>query len=138
MLRGADFFVNPDLFLIFLQSMVDELCCGPCLAMEIRAPDAPVTFREFVGPSDPVSCLHHNSIVSQYMFARRLSCVHYVRVCVCITCVFICALCACLCERYVRVCVCLMYVCAWWVNSVPSHQNSTSSDCHKLKPTSPH
>ena len=35
--------------------MVEELCCGPCLAMEIRAPDAPVTFREFVGPADPVS-----------------------------------------------------------------------------------
>lgn len=37
------------------QSMVDELCCGQCIAMEIRAPDAPVSFREFVGPSDPVS-----------------------------------------------------------------------------------
>ena len=60
MLHGTDFF-NPDLSLVFFQSMVDELCCGPCLAMEIRAPDAPVTFREFVGPSDPVSCLHHNS-----------------------------------------------------------------------------
>ena len=37
--------------------MVEELCCGPCLAMEIRAPDAPVTFRDFVGPTDPVSSL---------------------------------------------------------------------------------
>ena len=35
--------------------MVGELCSGPCLAMEIRAHDAAVTFREFVGPADPVS-----------------------------------------------------------------------------------
>ena len=35
--------------------MVEELCSGPCVAMEIRAPDAPVVFREFVGPTDPVS-----------------------------------------------------------------------------------
>jgi len=90
--------------------MVDELCCGPCLAMEIRAPDAPVTFREFVGPSDPVSCLHHNSVVSQ-MFARSLSCVHYVRVRACVTCVFACALHACLSVRCDRVCVCVTCFC---------------------------
>lgn len=33
--------------------MVTELSTGPCIAMEIRAQDAPKTFREFVGPSDP-------------------------------------------------------------------------------------
>lgn len=36
-------------------SMVTELCSGPCVAMEIRAQDAARTFREFVGPADPVS-----------------------------------------------------------------------------------
>ena len=35
--------------------MVTELCSGPCIAMEIRAKDAVKTFREFVGPPDPVS-----------------------------------------------------------------------------------
>ena len=34
--------------------MVSELCCGPCIAMEVRARDAAKTFREFVGPADPV------------------------------------------------------------------------------------
>lgn len=36
-------------------SMVTELTSGPCIALEIRAQDAPRTFREMVGPSDPVS-----------------------------------------------------------------------------------
>ena len=36
--------------------MVTELSSGPCIAMEIRAQDAVKTFREFVGPADPVSC----------------------------------------------------------------------------------
>ena len=36
--------------------MVDELCNGGCVAMEITAKeDVATTFREFVGPSDPVS-----------------------------------------------------------------------------------
>ena len=35
--------------------MVTELCSGPCIALEIRAKDAVKTFREFVGPADPVS-----------------------------------------------------------------------------------
>ena len=34
--------------------MVTELCSGACIAMEIRAKDAVKTFREFVGPADPV------------------------------------------------------------------------------------
>lgn len=35
-------------------SMVAELTSGTCLAMEIRAQNAPQAFREMVGPSDPV------------------------------------------------------------------------------------
>ena len=35
-------------------AMVDELSLGPCIAMEIRAQNAPVTFREMAGPADPV------------------------------------------------------------------------------------
>ena len=38
-----------------LQSMVVELCSGPCVAMEIRGSDAPTAFRQCVGPADPVS-----------------------------------------------------------------------------------
>jgi nucleoside-diphosphate kinase len=36
-------------------SMVGELTSGPCLALEIRAQNAVVSFREMVGPADPVS-----------------------------------------------------------------------------------
>jgi len=35
--------------------MVDELCSGPCMALEIHATDAAKVFREFCGPADPVS-----------------------------------------------------------------------------------
>jgi len=38
--------------------MVTELSSGPCIALEIRAKDPVKTFREFVGPADPVS--HRN------------------------------------------------------------------------------
>jgi len=38
--------------------MVTELSSGPCIALEIRAKDPVKTFREFVGPADPVS--HQN------------------------------------------------------------------------------
>ncbi len=34
--------------------MVGELTSGPCIALEIRAQDAAKTFREMVGPADPV------------------------------------------------------------------------------------
>ena len=50
-------------------SLVKELTSGPCLAMEIRAQDAARTFREFVGPADPVcvcteySLIHTNAII---------------------------------------------------------------------------
>ena len=36
-------------------SMVLELTSGPCIALEIRAQNAPVAFREMTGPADPVS-----------------------------------------------------------------------------------
>lgn len=36
-------------------AMVNELTSGPSIAMEIRAQNAPVAFREMVGPADPVS-----------------------------------------------------------------------------------
>lgn len=36
-------------------AMVTEISSGPCVAMEIRSVDAPRSFREFVGPADPVS-----------------------------------------------------------------------------------
>ncbi|KAI0231460.1 Nucleoside diphosphate kinase 7 [Lamellibrachia satsuma] len=38
--------------------MVDELSLGPCLALEIRAQNAPVTFREMAGPTDPEIARH--------------------------------------------------------------------------------
>ena len=36
-------------------SMVAEIISGPCIALEVRAQDAPQKFREMVGPVDPVS-----------------------------------------------------------------------------------
>ncbi|XP_053313477.1 nucleoside diphosphate kinase 7 isoform X2 [Spea bombifrons] len=38
--------------------MVAELCCGPCVALEIRDADAPKRFREYCGPSDPEIARH--------------------------------------------------------------------------------
>ena len=36
--------------------MVEELCNGACIVMEIvQDENVPTTFREFVGPADPVS-----------------------------------------------------------------------------------
>lgn len=37
--------------------MVNELCSGPCMVLEIQGTDAPQTFREFCGPADPVSVI---------------------------------------------------------------------------------
>lgn len=37
--------------------MVTELCSGPCIALEIRQLDPQKVFRDFCGPSDPVSYL---------------------------------------------------------------------------------
>lgn len=36
-------------------SMVTELSSGPCVAIALRAKDAPTAFREMAGPADPVS-----------------------------------------------------------------------------------
>lgn len=52
------------------KSMVEELCCGPCLAVEIRSPNAPVTFREFVGPSDPEIARHLRPGTLRAMFGK--------------------------------------------------------------------
>ncbi|XP_077552893.1 nucleoside diphosphate kinase homolog 7 [Haemaphysalis longicornis] len=38
-------------------NMVQQLCCGPCLALEVRGPDpsrCALDFKELVGPADPV------------------------------------------------------------------------------------
>jgi len=39
-------------------AMVDELCSGSCIALEICYPDEPQAFREFVGPADPEIARH--------------------------------------------------------------------------------
>lgn len=49
--RSSTFF---SVFFLF-QEMVSELCSGPCIAMEIRQLDPSKVFRDFCGPSDPVS-----------------------------------------------------------------------------------
>lgn len=38
--------------------MVSQLTSGPCIALEIRAQDAPHAFREMAGPSDPEIARH--------------------------------------------------------------------------------
>jgi len=38
--------------------MVTELCCGPCIAMEICGNDAQQAVRELAGPPDPVYDIH--------------------------------------------------------------------------------
>lgn len=38
--------------------MVEELTSGPCIALEVRAQDAPNVFRKFVGPADPEIARH--------------------------------------------------------------------------------
>ncbi|CAH2220401.1 nucleoside diphosphate kinase 7 [Pelobates cultripes] len=40
------------------QEMVAELCCGPCVALEVCQTDAPQRFREFCGPADPEIARH--------------------------------------------------------------------------------
>lgn len=62
---GPDRFFHSEIFellypclrfiVLVFQAMVDELCNGACVAMEITKDESvPSTFREFVGPSDPV------------------------------------------------------------------------------------
>jgi len=38
--------------------MVDELCTGSCLALEVRSEDAPTKVRNFCGPADPDIARH--------------------------------------------------------------------------------
>ncbi|EDO34502.1 predicted protein, partial [Nematostella vectensis] len=40
------------------RNMVEELCSGPCLAVEVRGQDVTKTFRDFVGPADPEIARH--------------------------------------------------------------------------------
>lgn len=39
-------------------SMVNELCSGPCIALDICGTDSPKTFRKFCGPADPEIARH--------------------------------------------------------------------------------
>jgi len=40
-------------------AMVDELSCGPCIAMEICGTDAQAALRQLAGPPDPVRISGH-------------------------------------------------------------------------------
>ncbi|XP_069801728.1 nucleoside diphosphate kinase homolog 7 isoform X2 [Dendropsophus ebraccatus] len=51
--------------------MVVELCSGPCIAMEIQAADAPKSFREFCGPSDPEIARHLRPRTLRAMFGKN-------------------------------------------------------------------
>lgn len=57
----------------FLQSMVTELCSGPCMVLEIHGTDTPRTFREFCGPADPVSEIIFIDVLFPHMYTRSLS-----------------------------------------------------------------
>ncbi|KAK2573756.1 Nucleoside diphosphate kinase 7 [Acropora cervicornis] len=53
------------------KSMVEELCCGSCLAMEIRSQgDVPIAFRDFVGPPDPEIARHLRPGTLRAMFGN--------------------------------------------------------------------
>jgi len=54
------------------QSMVNELCNGPCVAMEIVGPDqnTPAQFREFCGPADPEIARHIRPKTLRAMFGK--------------------------------------------------------------------
>ncbi|XP_068125905.1 nucleoside diphosphate kinase homolog 7 [Hyperolius riggenbachi] len=51
--------------------MLGELCSGPCVAMEIRGPDAPRSFREFCGPSDPEIARHLRPKTLRALFGKN-------------------------------------------------------------------
>ena len=46
-------------------AMVNELTAGPSLALEIRAQNAPIAFREMTGPADPVSGVKHDFLSAE-------------------------------------------------------------------------
>lgn len=54
------------------QSMVTELCNGPCIALEItgKGPDTPSAFRELCGPSDPEIARHLRPKTIRAMFGK--------------------------------------------------------------------
>lgn len=52
-------------------SMVTELCCGSCIALEIRGTDAPRTFREFCGPADPEIARHLRPKTLRALFGKN-------------------------------------------------------------------
>lgn len=54
-------------------NMVTELSSGPSIALEIRAQDAPKTFREFCGPSDPVKSLARLPLFYRSLISFQLS-----------------------------------------------------------------
>jgi len=60
--------------------MVDELCNGACIAMEITRgeDDVPTTFREFVGPSDPeiARYLRKHTLRARYGIDKIKNAVH--------------------------------------------------------------
>lgn len=51
-------------------SLVAELCSGPCMALEIRATDAPRTFRELCGPADPEIARHLRPATLRALFGK--------------------------------------------------------------------
>lgn len=51
--------------------MVDELTAGPCIALEIRAENAPQAFREMVGPADPEIARHLRDRTLRALFGRN-------------------------------------------------------------------
>ncbi|CAH1782163.1 unnamed protein product [Owenia fusiformis] len=51
-------------------SMVMELTSGPCIALEIRAQDAPNAFREMVGPADPEIARHLRPRTLRALFGK--------------------------------------------------------------------
>lgn len=60
-------------------SMVEELCNGACIAMEIvKDEHVPTTFREFVGPSDPEIARHirKNTLRAQFGIDKIKNAVH--------------------------------------------------------------
>jgi len=50
--------------------MVTELTSGPCIAMEIRAQDAPRVCRELVGPADPEIARHLRPNTLRALFGK--------------------------------------------------------------------
>lgn len=58
--------------------MVTEMCSGPCIALEVRAQDAPRMFREFVGPADPEIARHlrPRTLRAQYGKTKTQNAIH--------------------------------------------------------------